>query len=427
MKRLIYFITAFCFAHPLYSQLELEFFGLDNQDLAALDINYGIMAVGTDRHGVYWQYEPAASDTSWTKIAMDSSVQAVYPHKSGPIGWAISAGIRPASALPPYIYCSQFGGEFEANSVGIDPLQTGGIQDIDGFPDETICGETFAVGDRYLYRRNFGDTIWHPVFTATVEGYLQTVKVRQFAPGVVLLGGADGFAGTLLSRSLDFGETWEDISPPGMIFGIDFAGVTADTIFAVASNKIFRTADGGSNWTTVFNDDGVHLTEIVYDLARNMIYAAGGTTFGEAVLIMSQDFGDNWASVPLTNLGTILGLESGSNNWTYFITRDEGVYRFREGTTGVEDISTGLLVTLEQNFPNPASSITYLDYTIPETTEVSMKVTTAGGLDVSTLVHERQSKGTYRIPWNVSGLCEGLYFVTLHAAGQTVTRSVMVH
>jgi hypothetical protein len=217
MKYFLVICSLFCSWNHLAGQTNVEFLGLDNLKLSTLDINYGLVAVGTDRNGVYWQYEASATDTDWTHIGLDSAVLTVYPHKSGPIGWAITAGIEPLTGEPPFVFCSMNGADFDAHSVGIDPALTERIAAIDGFPDPSICGETYAVGDRVLYRRNYGDTTWHQVFGATIEGHIQTVKVRQDFPGVVLLGGADGFAGRLVARSFDFGESWEDISAPGAV------------------------------------------------------------------------------------------------------------------------------------------------------------------------------------------------------------------
>ena len=39
----------------------------------------------------------------------------------------------------------------------IDPDLTRGVHDLDGFPDPSRCGETFAAGGRAVYRREFGE------------------------------------------------------------------------------------------------------------------------------------------------------------------------------------------------------------------------------------------------------------------------------
>jgi hypothetical protein len=430
MKRIFYIFTFLIFSQTLFAQVELEYLGLDNSALTDLDINYGIIGVGTDRNGVYWQLESTATETDWMHIALDSSVRAVYPHKSGPVGWAISAGIYPGTGEPPYVFCSFMGADFEANSEGMLPSQTFGIDDLDGYPDPTICGETYAAGGRSLYRRYFGDTTWQPVFNATIEGYIQTVKVRDFYPGVVLLGGADGFAGILLARSTDFGDTWEDISPFGNVLSIDFAGAAADTIFVAASDKIFRTSDGGATWQTVFEDGlAFRIDNILYDEYQNIVYAAGGTQLeGEALLMISYDFGETWEQIPLNDLGAIKGLEFGTDGWIYFITRDEGVYRFRDIVSNIDEVDgiSDRKISLHQNYPNPFSSVTRIDYEITHPSDVILKVFNASGEEVKVFINEYQPAGRYSIIWDASDMPEGAYYIILKTMYHSATCKALI-
>jgi hypothetical protein len=322
------------------------------------------------------------------------------------------------------------GADFDAHSVGIDPALTERIAAIDGFPDPSICGETYAVGDRVFYRRNYGDTTWHQVFGATIEGHIQTVKVRQEFPGVVLLGGADGFAGRLVARSFDFGESWEDISAPGAVDGLDFTGTTADTIFAITADVIYRTMDGGLSWIPVYDEDlQIQLTDIVFDSEHNTVYAAGGSIPGnEALLLMSHDLGANWDIIPLESKGTILGLEAGSDGWIYFITRNEGVFRFRDGTSGVEDINdvAQTAIWLSQNYPNPFNGSTQFDYEIGAASHVTISVLNNAGAVVSTLLNARQSAGRYSLTWDASKFADGIYLVVLSAMQQSVAKEVVL-
>ena len=196
--------SAFVGAIPTFSsgQAVIENLGLDGRQATSISTYGSIVAVGTDGHGVYWQSDTQLADSGWAHIELDSlSVLAVYAHKSGPIGWAISAGIESPEPGTPLIYCSYLGGAFTPNGYGILDSLTSRITSISGFPDPTKCGETYAAGDRVLYQRDFGDSTWTPVYEATIEGNIQTVAARPQYPGVVMAGGADGFAGHLLVKS----------------------------------------------------------------------------------------------------------------------------------------------------------------------------------------------------------------------------------
>jgi len=169
----------FLLSHLLIFAQNVEYLGLANLHLTALKINSGIIAVGTNYNGVFWQQFADISDSGWNKINIDSvNVTAVYPHKSGPLGWAIGIGTEPNLDNSEFIFCSFLGGTPKPMSYGIDTNHILAISGIDGFPDPTICGETFAIGGRKLYRRFFQDTIWHSVYDLTYEGNFASLKVR---------------------------------------------------------------------------------------------------------------------------------------------------------------------------------------------------------------------------------------------------------
>ncbi len=204
---------SFSQGHPFF----LEYTGLRNKDITSIGIYENIIAAGTMRHGVYWKdiATIGLGDTSWNLIGLDSArVYSVYPHKSGPLGWAIGAGLDPDYLYPHFVYCSFMGGGFEARDQGISDSVARVIHELDGYPDPSICGETYAAAGGALYRRNFMDSVWVPIYTASIEGYVRTVKVHQEYPGVVMTGGAEGITGILLLKSLDYGNAWNWLSPP---------------------------------------------------------------------------------------------------------------------------------------------------------------------------------------------------------------------
>lgn len=70
---------------------------------------------------------------------------------------------------------------------------------------------------------------------------------------------------------------------------------------------------------------------------------------------------------------------------------------------------------LEQNYPNPFNPSTKIEYSIPSESFVQLKVYDILGNEVSTLVNEEQSAGTYRADFFGSNLASGLYVAQLKA------------
>jgi hypothetical protein len=65
---------------------------------------------------------------------------------------------------------------------------------------------------------------------------------------------------------------------------------------------------------------------------------------------------------------------------------------------------------LSQNFPNPFNPSTKIKYSIPQTSNVVVKVFDILGNEIETLVNEEKQTGTYEITWYAENLPSGVYF-----------------
>jgi len=81
---------------------------------------------------------------------------------------------------------------------------------------------------------------------------------------------------------------------------------------------------------------------------------------------------------------------------------------------------------LSQNYPNPFNPSTKIRYSIPEAGEVSLKVYTALGEEVSELVRGYFNAGTYEVNFNANELSSGLYIIRLTAGDYTQLRKMML-
>ncbi|MFZ5947503.1 MAG: T9SS type A sorting domain-containing protein [Stygiobacter sp.] len=70
---------------------------------------------------------------------------------------------------------------------------------------------------------------------------------------------------------------------------------------------------------------------------------------------------------------------------------------------------------LFQNYPNPFNPLTTIEYSIPKSSFVTLKVFDLLGSEVATLVNEEKSLGNYKINFNGSSLSSGIYFYRLNA------------
>jgi Secretion system C-terminal sorting domain len=71
--------------------------------------------------------------------------------------------------------------------------------------------------------------------------------------------------------------------------------------------------------------------------------------------------------------------------------------------------------TLEQNYPNPFNPSTTLVYSIPQESQVSLKIYDVMGREVVELVNGKQTAGSYSIEFEAASLASGTYFYKLTA------------
>jgi hypothetical protein len=81
---------------------------------------------------------------------------------------------------------------------------------------------------------------------------------------------------------------------------------------------------------------------------------------------------------------------------------------------------------LAQNFPNPFNATTSIDFALPESGPISLKVYDVLGHNVVTIFEGRQEAGSYRISWTADGLPSGVYLYTLKAGSFTQTRKMLL-
>jgi hypothetical protein len=86
--------------------------------------------------------------------------------------------------------------------------------------------------------------------------------------------------------------------------------------------------------------------------------------------------------------------------------------------TGVFSYEPNTLPTqfkLEQNYPNPFNPSTSIRYSIPFSSQVTLKIYNILGQEVETLFNGQHAAGTFHVEFNASRLATGVYFYELRA------------
>ncbi len=80
---------------------------------------------------------------------------------------------------------------------------------------------------------------------------------------------------------------------------------------------------------------------------------------------------------------------------------------------GADENLTPLTYNLDQNYPNPFNPSTTIQFSIPETTHVSLKVFDSLGKEVKTLINENLKFGKHSVSFDGADLASGVYIYKL--------------
>jgi hypothetical protein len=280
-----------------------------------------------------------------------------------------------------------------------------------------------------------------------------------------IVGGVDNWPGNSLSPVPLYGITtngglnWavshlNDLGSTSFVKMFD-----EENIYAIASNRIHKTSNSGTNWSTfmmnINNPYRFYFNSFSLAFTSGYVGSIQKTTNGGTNWI-SQESGTNQLLSNLFfindttgwiagNSGTILHTINGGTNWIsqlstvpndlnsiHFIDSKTGyavgkfgtiVKTIYGGVTSISSISQILPgeFNLYQNFPNPFNPTTIIKFDVNKTSNINLSIYDVTGKLISTLVNEKLDAGTYEYTWNAERFSSGLYFLRMHAFGNKIS------
>jgi hypothetical protein len=97
-------------------------------------------------------------------------------------------------------------------------------------------------------------------------------------------------------------------------------------------------------------------------------------------------------------------------------------------STGVKELAKGVpeQYRLENNYPNPFNPVTTIEYSLPHSGFVSLKVYNLIGEEVATLVNGIQHAGQFEVPFDASNLSSGVYIYRLQSNNFIETKRMVL-
>ena len=122
-----------------------------------------------------------------------------------------------------------------------------------------------------------------------------------------------------------------------------------------------------------------------------------------------------WGTYPFLPSGLILISDT-----------ETGLYVVRFDSVGEESGALPQNFTLYQNHPNPFNPVTTIEYSLPNSGDVSLIVYNLIGQEVIRLVNDNQQPGNYQVIWDASNIASGIYFYRLQAGDFVQTRKMVL-
>lgn len=170
--------------------------------------------------------------------------------------------------------------------------------------------------------------------------------------------------------------------------------------------------------TSTFLDD-------IYDVELNYVTDAKLDRFIAKDIWLpanaSQTFVPEWTDLSNNDLKVLIDFDNDG-------TIDDSLY-LQNQFTDVKDHG-GLLLPAEfnlaQNYPNPFNPTTTIQYSIPKSVNVEIKVYDVLGNEVATLVNEEKPAGVYEVEFDASNLSSGVYFYKISAGSFNETKKMIL-
>jgi len=324
------------------------------------------------------------------------------------------------------------GGIFWSTNNGAQWFDASGglsITSVTGFAQYPIqgTGDTAVIAcfhdtlyNGSVYRSIDAGAHWMSMSTGITNTDVRAVVARDTKIFVATMGG--------VFHSSDDGMTWEPRNS-----GLNVPYVV--TLLSHEKNLFAGTITGGAYRST---DDGNSWEKINTGLTNTYVnaFAMSGdgklfTGTGWSGVFFSTNNGSQWSQINtgLTNYQINTLAVDPDGKFIYAGTDDGVWYRpVSEITTMLSENNDGIpdRFFLHQNFPNPFNPSTQIKYSIPKSSQVTLKIFNTLGEDIETIVNEEKPTGTYELNWNAANLPSGVYFYRLQAGDFTSVKKMIL-
>jgi len=211
--------------------------------------------------------------------------------------------------------------------------------------------------------------------------------------GVYIRQGGSSLASNLSLDGIRIGTAWTEVVP------VELTSFTS----AVDGNNVIL------NWSTAseLNNQGFE----IQSSAQGNEFATVGFVNGNGTTTEAKNY-------------RFVDKNLAAGNYTYRLKQVDFDGTFTYSDELDVDVTALVQFELAQNYPNPFNPSTTIKFSIPLSSNVSLKIFNTLGQEVSTLINQNMESGTHTINFDASQLNSGIYFCRLDAGSYSEVRKM---
>ncbi|HEY5536852.1 MAG TPA: T9SS type A sorting domain-containing protein [Ignavibacteria bacterium] len=239
-------------------------------------------------------------------------------------------------------------------------------------------------------------------------------------------------------KSVNGGTVWTEIADTNVLpnrypTDIHIDGVNANIVYVTyggfSSGHVFKTTNGGVSWIDITGN----LPDLPYHcIVTDPLYPQNIYVGNDLAVYVSANGGTSWSEfrngMPYAIVFDLSIVNA--NRKLRATTHGNGIYQINLAqnpvgiTRNVNETPTGF--KLYQNYPNPFNPTTKIQYDIPKSGLVTLKVYDLLGKEVVSIINGNVPAGSYITEFNAGNLSSGIYFYRLTAGNFSETKKLMV-
>jgi hypothetical protein len=205
------------------------------------------------------------------------------------------------------------------------------------------------------------------------------------------------------------------------------------TLVVIATHGgCYYTSDFGDTWIPLFPGEKFN-TLLIYPTLTGLNFFILGETgyyspnFTDFYTIDLSGISGEVISVATTSTHLFVGTndpeKNGKSGGVYKVPLDQLITGTSNPVASLQNIPV-----LHQNYPNPFSYLTTINYEVFHSGYICLKVFDYTGREVYTLVNDYKAKGRYSVDFRPVNLSQGIYYYTLQTEGyEPISRKLIIN